>query len=262
MSNHFAAIGLGVTDQDSFRALVSGLLERADAQPVGGDVRQHVWTGTGGARVVIETQGRSIAQVLPCLAPAGEPVSVTGVALVDDETARVGLLDGPGGTMVCPLAVDLEDRAVLRSRGGTAPEGELRLAALAERLTLHTGGKAAYEASQEGREIGFAPDFLIPYGLFRPEGAEEGWVPSAHAGFAGEVLLAEAHTGDVTGGRFHRLRVRTIAGFEVDVAVADEELTDSPVAGHWVDGEFFMTGSLGLAPAPGAARKRWWSRRS
>ncbi|MFF7675876.1 hypothetical protein [Actinacidiphila glaucinigra] len=55
MSNHFAAIGLGVTDQDFFRALVSGLLERADAQPGGGDVRQHVWTCTGGARVVIES---------------------------------------------------------------------------------------------------------------------------------------------------------------------------------------------------------------
>jgi len=56
--------------------------------------------------------------------------------------------------------------------------------------------------------------------------------------------------------------VRTIAGFEVDVAVADEEVADTPAAGHWVDGECFMTGSLGLAPAPGAARKRWWSRRS
>ncbi|MFF7212211.1 hypothetical protein ACFZAU_17010 [Streptomyces sp. NPDC008238] len=242
MSNHFAAIGLGVADQDSFRELVVGLAGRTDPRTVDGALRQHVWTGAGGARVVIETQDGSITQVLPCLSPGGEPVAVRGVLLVDEEVARLELLDGPGGTMVCPLTVELEDRAVLRARGGKVPEGSLRLGALAERITLHTGGKEAYEASQEGEEIGFAPDFLIPFGLFRPEGAEEDWVPSAHAGFAGEVLLAEAHTGDVTGGRFHRLRVRTIAGFEVDVAVADEELTDTPEAGHWVDGEFFMTG--------------------
>ncbi|MYX36246.1 MULTISPECIES: hypothetical protein [unclassified Streptomyces] len=50
MSNHFAAIGLGVTDQDSFRALASGLLERADAQPVGGDVRLGPAPAPGAAR--------------------------------------------------------------------------------------------------------------------------------------------------------------------------------------------------------------------
>ncbi|MFD8079601.1 hypothetical protein ACFV3E_44120 [Streptomyces sp. NPDC059718] len=262
MSSHFAAIGLGVTDRDSFRSLVVGLLERADTQQVEGELSRHVWTGAGGARVVIETQGRSIAQVLPCLAPAGEPVPVARVALVDEETARLELLDRPGGTMLCPLAVELEDRAVLRSRGGTAPEGELRLAALAERLTLHTGGRQAYDAAQEEGEIGFAPDYLIPFGLFTPEGAGEDWVPSAHAAFAGEVLLAEVHEGEAGGGRFHRLRVRTIGGHEVDVAVAGEELTDTPAPGHWVDGEFFLTGSLGLAPAPDTARKRWWPRRS
>ncbi|MFI8179895.1 hypothetical protein ACIF70_05140 [Actinacidiphila glaucinigra] len=95
-----------------------------------------------------------------------------------------------------------------------------------------------------------------------PEGAGEGRVPSAHAVFAGEVLLAEVHEGEAGGGRVHRLRVRTIGGHEVDVAVAGEELTDAPASGHWVDGEFFLTGSLGLAAAPDAARKRWWSRRS
>ncbi|WP_431948653.1 hypothetical protein [Actinacidiphila sp. bgisy167] len=202
MSSHFAAIGLDVTDRESFRALVVGLLERADTQRVEGGLRQHVWTGAGGARVVIETQERSIAQVLPCLAPAAEPVPVARVEMVDAETTRLELLDTPGGTMLCPLAVELEDRAVLRARGGTASGGELRLAALAERITLHTGGKEAYDAAQEGREIGFAPDYLVPYGLFRPEAAADDWVPSAHAAFAGEVLLAEVHVGEAGGGHF------------------------------------------------------------
>ncbi|MDX3093822.1 hypothetical protein PV703_22830 [Streptomyces sp. ME01-24h] len=152
MSSHFAAVGFRVTDQASFRALIAGLLERSDAQRVGGELRQHVWTGAGGARVVIETQGRSIAQVLPCLAPTAEPVPVAHVEMVDEETARLELLNGPGGTMLCPLAVELEDRALLRARGGTLSEGGLRLAALAERITLHTGGAAAYDAAQEEGE--------------------------------------------------------------------------------------------------------------
>ncbi|MEU1539796.1 hypothetical protein ABZ461_17090 [Actinacidiphila glaucinigra] len=42
----------------------------------------------------------------------------------------------------------------------------------------------------------------------------------------------------------------------------DRDMTDSAAAGHWVDGEFLMTGSPWPAPAPGAARKRWWSRRA
>ena len=54
--------------------------------------------------------------------------------------------------MPCPLAVELEDRALLRARGGTLSEGGLRLAALAERITLHTGGAAAYDAAQEEGE--------------------------------------------------------------------------------------------------------------
>ncbi|PJE98459.1 hypothetical protein CUT44_07045 [Streptomyces carminius] len=253
MTSHFGTIGLEVHDREEYAGLLRRLHGLGHAEPVGPGLTRVVWTGTGGARVELEIDEEgALTYALPALVPRGAPVPVRGIALAPDGTAHVELLDGPGGEMLCPLPVELTDRAELRALGcapGGAPtEGTLRLGALAERIALHPD-EAAYDAAQGDREPRFAPDFLIPAGLFRPDDAGPEWAPSPHALFAGEVVAAERAESELTGGVFHRIRVRTVGGIEVDVAAADTQLPHSPAPGQWAEGAFFMTGSLGL-PAP------------
>lgn len=61
----------------------------------------------------------------------------------------------------------------------------------------------------------------------------------------------------VTGKAFHRIRVRTIAAIELDVA--DTGLERSPAPGDIVTGTFFLTGSLG--PQETAVKQRGWFKR-
>ncbi|WP_051716964.1 hypothetical protein [Streptomyces megasporus] len=259
MASRFGAIGLEVRGRREYGELLRRLYGLGRAEPVGGGALRVVWTGAGGARVELEIDGEGVLRyVLPCLVPRGTPVPVRGITPTPDGTTHVELLDGEGGETLCPLPVELTDRAEPRAlaRGGDgAPtEGHLRLSALAERIELHADA-AAYDAAQGGREPRFAPDFLVPVGLFRPEDAGREWAPTAHALFAGEVTAVERVESEIGGGVFHRLRVRTLGGIEVDVAAADAHLAKAPVAGQWVEGTFFMTGSLGPA-MPGATDLR------
>jgi hypothetical protein len=258
MTSHFGAIGLEIGDREEYGELLRRLYGLGRAEPVGGGAVRVVWTGGGGARVELEIDAEgALAYVLPTLVPRGEPVPVRGVALAPDGTAHVELLDGEDGEMLCPLPVELTDRAELRALGrgedGAPTEGRLRLSALAERIDLYAD-QEAYDAAQEEREPKFAPDYLIPAGLFRPDDAGREWAPTAHALFAGSVVAAERTESEISGEVFHRLRVRTIGGIEVDVAAAGAQLPHEPVPGQWVDGAFFMTGSLGLAMPRDAGR--------
>ncbi|MTE18563.1 hypothetical protein F0L17_05340 [Streptomyces sp. TRM43335] len=257
MSGHFDAIGIRVDSREEYGELLRRLYGLGRAEPVGGGATRVVWTGAGGSRVELEIDARgALAYVLPALVPRGAPVPVRGIALAPDGTAHVELLDAEGGRPLCPLPVELTDRAELRALGGTeagAPaEGRLRLGALAERIALYPDA-AAYDAAQDGPGPRLAPDFLVPCGLFRPDEAGPEWAPTAHAMFAGGVVGAERVESEIGGGAFHRLRVRTLGGIEVDVAAADDLLPRAPVPGDHVEGTFFVTGSLGLS-MPRAAR--------
>ncbi|GAA2444842.1 hypothetical protein [Streptomyces macrosporus] len=250
MASRFGAIGFEVRDRREYGALLRRLYGLGRAEPVGGGAVRVVWTGAGGTRVELEIDAKgALTYVLPCLVPRGTPVPVRGIAAAPDGTAHVELLDGEGGEMLCPLPVELIDRAELRALGrreaGAPTEGHLRLSALAERIELHADA-AAYDAAQGDRRPRFAPNFLVPSGLFRPDDAGPEWRPTAHALFAGEVVAAERAENEVGGGVFHRLRVRTLGGIEVDVAAADAQLPHDPAPGQWVEGAFFTTGSLGL----------------
>lgn len=65
----------------------------------------------------------------------------------------------------------------------------------------------------------------------------------------------------VTGAAFHRIRVRTIAAIELDVAIATTALKEPPARGNIVTGTFFLTGRLGLQPSGTTEKRRRWFRR-
>lgn len=249
MTSHFGTIGLEVGSRSAYEDLLRRLYSLGETDDAGQGATRTVWEGDGGARVELEVDAEgALVHVLPCLVPRGRPVPVRGVALASDGTAHMELLDAPDGETVCPLPVELTDRVELRTLERPLGQGALRLSALAEQITLHTD-EAAYDAAQADRTTKFAAHYLIPSGLFRPDDAEDGWLPTAHALFAGEVVAHERTESEITGEVFHRLRVRTLADAEIDVAAADIQLDRAPAVGQWLDGSFFLTGSLGLADA-------------
>ncbi|MFE6612919.1 hypothetical protein [Amycolatopsis sp. NPDC057786] len=260
MASHFEAIGIGVGNQDEFGEMVVSLIGAGTARQIDRKISEHVWTDPSGARLVAQVRKGEIDFLLPCLAGTAPAVPVRDVRLVDDETAMLDLLDGVAGEMICPVAVELEDRAVLADSGGRLESGSLVLAALAEDITVHADADA-YAASQDEDGLQFAADHFIPSGTFALEEPAPGWTPSAHALFAGEVVDVESPVNTFTGKAFHRIRVRTIAAIELDVAISATELAQPPARGNIVTGTFFLTGRLGLQPSDAAEKRRRWFRR-
>lgn len=250
MASHFGTIGLEVTNREEYETLLLRLHSLGTADGVGDQATRVVWRGEAGERVELEiAEDGALTYVLPALEPRGQPVPVRRVRLAPDGTAHLELLDGEDGELICPLPVELTDRVELRALPEPVERGALRLSALAESVTLHTDADA-YDASQGDRKPHFAPEHLVPVGLFRPEDSDEDWLPSAHAQFAGEVIATERAVSELTGAGFHRLRVRTLGRIEVDVAVAAGQLDGQPAVGQWLVGQFFMTGTLGLSAPP------------
>ncbi|EME61673.1 hypothetical protein H074_10890 [Amycolatopsis decaplanina DSM 44594] len=263
VSSHFEAIGIGVTSEDEFGERVVSLISAGTARQIAKKISEHVWTDPSGARLVAQVRNGEIEFLLPCLAGTTPAVPVRDVRLVDDETAMLELLDGVDGELVCPIAVELEDRAVLAHSGGRLEIGSLVLAALAEDVTVHADAEA-YSASQDDDGPKFAADHFIPSGTFSLTERSPDRTPSAHALFAGEVIEVETPVNTVTGTAFHRIRVRTIAAIELDVAIATTDVEQPPARGNIVTGTFFLTGRLGLQPtdpAENSSKRRRWFRR-
>lgn len=236
VASHFGSIGFTFGDQQEFAVGVGELVRAGVVHRLDEEERDHIWTDASGARTVILMRGGSVQEMLPCLVAGAEPVKVRQAVMLDVEVAKVSLLTDDGED-ICPLLIELEDRALL-SRVGKLDEGRLHLAALAEEIVVHTDADAYY-ASQDGDGPKFAADHLIPAGMFGPE-------PRALAMLAAEVIDAHSRTNTVTGVPFHWLRVRGICGIEFDVAVQHDLLAVVPEPGNVVSGSFFMTGCLGL----------------
>lgn len=260
MASHFGSIGFVFADQQEFATRIVELATVGDVHDLDGEFSDHIWTDTSGARAVILTRGGSIQEMLPCLAGGGEPIRVHAAEMLDAELARVNLQTDDGGD-ICPLLVELEDRALL-AREGKLEEGRLRLAALAEEISIHADADAYY-ASQDGDGPKFAADHLVPAGMFGPE-------PRAVAMLAAKVIAVERRTNTMTSAPFYWMRVQGISEIEFDVAVQDGLPDTAPEPGNVISGMFFMTGNLGLdyplSPQPSAktaartAKRRWFRR--
>lgn len=260
MASHFGSIGFVFADQQEFAARVVELARVGDAHYLDGEFCDYIWTDTSGARVVVLTRSGSIQEMLPCLAGGGAPIRVHAAEMFDAEVATVNLQTDDGAD-ICPLLVELEDRTLL-AREGKLEEGRLRLAALAEEISIHADADAYY-ASQDGDGLKFSADHLVPAGMFGPE-------PRALAMLAAKVIDVEQRTNTMTGAPFYWMRVQGISEIEFDVAVQDGLVDTAPEPDNVISGMFFMTGNLGLdypqGPQPsakaaaGTAKRRWFRR--
>jgi len=117
---------------------------------------------------------------------------------------------------------------------------DVQLAAFAHHL-IGFADEATYTASQH-KDLKFAPESLVPSGLFTPTGKIKE-PPQAEIIFNGRVLETARLVNPVTSQKFYWARVRTLGG-EMDV-VADPQIVQGQVVQDGiVNGTFWLSGRL------------------
>ena len=257
MANHFLAIGFSVRDEDDLHALAARAVEHGRAVAVRGGTYHH-WAPGGGAEVWVQVVGRRWVGITPHFAGGTSlRAGIVGRVLVPEDTPLEGHLHAwanPHDERTLddgdyPFVFAVPDYRTLDGMRVPAA-ARVQLAAFAHELEVHPS-EEAYLASQQ-TELKFAPESFIPSGMF----GDEGQAPVPLALINGHVLAAERRT-NPAGDAFWWMHVRTLGG-EVDVVAEEELVTESPVVGGIVSGEFYLSGRV--APDAPAMRRPWWQR--
>ncbi len=268
MASNFDCLGLAVSGPEEYEAVVGRAL--GNAVPVGqvGDALVVRWQDPSGVRLIASIQDEDVTDLLPSY--AGEPgARLADVRMLNDEVATAAVVD-EAGEQATQMAVELEDRAVIRAAGGSHPGGRASVVALGVEVGVHADERAfavspasllgdpdeAGDPPAHAVEQGWpwpprmAAESFIAYGVFGdPAGAQ------AFAQLAGIVLHAERRTVSLTGQAFIVARVRTV-GFEADLCLPGSGLPETPTAGQVIAGTVFLVAALGLAPPDTSGSKR------
>ncbi len=239
--SHFTSIGVDV-EPEGLSRFTMAVVAAAVAVPINRRHCDHVWTDPSGARVVARSRWGRVHHVLASLAGGAVAVPCGNIRLIDDRTAVMDLLDDTDGDLICPVAVHLEDHAVLHVAGGWLARGQIVLSALAESVTPAPDRPPEPDAD--------TPDALglVCDDLMRPAHAAATWTPSPRAALTGTVRDAELRTNSLTGESFHWLRLRIRPGLDLDIAAPAAALPAAPAPGTRLHARAVLTGRLGLQP--------------
>jgi hypothetical protein len=268
MASNFECLGLAVSGPEEYEAVVGRAL--ANATPVGrvGDALVVRWQDPSGVRLIASIQDGSVTDLLPSY--ASEPgAQFADVRMVNDEVATAAVVD-EAGEQSTQMAVELEDRAVIRAAGGAHPGGRASVVALGVDVGVHADEHAFADspASLLGAadEAGDPPAHFVERGWsWPPRMAAQSFIShgvfgdpddaQAFARLAGIVPYAERRTVSLTGQAFIVARVRTV-GFEADLCLPGSDHPQTPTAGQVVAGTVFLVAALGLALPDGYGAKR------
>jgi hypothetical protein len=114
----------------------------------------------------------------------------------------------------------------------------VQLAAFAHELAAYADDTAFAKA--QAQAPGFAPESVIPAGLFTSDGNT---VPTAHAIFAGHVRRAERRRNAFTGSEFWWALVETLGG-TIDVIAEPDTIVGSLQIGGVAQGTFWLSGRI------------------
>src|SRR6266540_1503418 len=132
MASNFDCLGLAVSGPEEYEAVVGRAL--GNAVPVGqvGDALVVRWQDPSGVRLIASIQDEDVTDLLPSY--AGEPgARLADVRMLNDEVATAAVVD---------VAVELEDRAVIRAAGGSHPGGRASVVALGVEVGVHADERA------------------------------------------------------------------------------------------------------------------------
>ena len=257
MPNHFLAIGFAVRDQDQLDELAMRAIENGESVRVRPG-EYYRWAPGGGAEVWVQVAGGEVIGLTPHFAGStAVRAGIVGRVFLSEDSALEGHLhawvnppaNGPLDHGEYPLVFAVPDYRVLDGMRVPAA-ARVQIAAFAHELDLYAT-EEAYLAAQDP-ELIFAPESFIPAGMFVEEDEE----PAPLAIINGRVLAAERRT-NPAGVAFWWMHVRTLGG-EVDVVAEEELVTEPPVVGGFVSGEFYLSGRIALQRA--ASRRSWRQR--
>lgn len=243
-AGHFSCLGIEAGTPDELGELLARLAGDGRATPAPDGMSMVTWRDPSGARLTFYANGDGELQ---CVTPSFDARSRTLVRVkrfVEDGDCRycdrllVDVLDG--GERVYPLAVQIDDIGVMRAHVQPDRPARLALTGFAEADVRVYADEKAHAASQAG-DVRFAPESLIPTGLFTPEG--DSTPPQAHALISGRVRSSALLTNESTGGEFVHAVVRTF-GTELDLVLALEDARAALPEGSIVSGGFWVVGRI------------------
>ncbi|HYO57226.1 hypothetical protein [Archangium sp.] len=259
MASNMSCIGITARDQEDFGRRMSLLLERSEPAGKSGAHELRVWSDASGASVsfVLSKDG------VECATPgfrAGSRLHARAKRFASDPDCRfcdpllVDIVDAKG-ELFYPLATQLDDLLLTRERVNEGAVLELGLCAFAHGLDVWADA-ATFEAAQEGKEVKFTTESLMPSGLFPLDGTER--PPAAEAFITGRVLEAGLRENLATGETFQHAIVQTYGG-SYDVLASPQELAAPLEPGNIIQGDFWLVGrvtsGLAEAPRPGLLRR-------
>jgi hypothetical protein len=237
VASNLSCIGLGLslTDNADFNALISEVLPKADLLGTSRSVHTLRWQDPSGARLILAVRGTRIVNFYPSF--AGEPgIKLAHVQAVNDEVVVADVID-EAGDQTTSVAFELEQRRALRASDSWS--GEASLVAFAPDAEFFTNvddfdssprSLLNPDADSEEPPTPFIRDralswpmrmgseSFMSYGVFgEPASAE------AYGRVNAIVVAAETRRNLLTGQTFLACRARCL-GFELDI------LTE-PVAG-------------------------------
>lgn len=248
-ATHWTDVGFDVTKWKDVQKVVARAAELGDRIEVPGG-SYVVWTVGAGIEVWVQVgpDDRTLG-CHPHLRGEGRMRASVARALPNDENP----LDG---TLLCwadPQTEDLE--AGLYPFVATAPDFALvrdlempRLASVQVAAFAHDARCVASEQDYQPEAGLWGPQAFIPTGVVEVKGLRRTprirAVPLPEAILSAKIETVERRTNPAGDGEFWAIRARTLGG-TLDVAADPEALEGEPVPGGVIEGEFWLSASLG-----------------
>jgi hypothetical protein len=243
MANRFSDLGFAVETKDDLHALLDAAIEAGEMSAL--DPQHYLcWTPGSGIEIWLSAEGNMLLGVAPHFGEAGT-VTVGAVELSFADEAQLdgrlrAWMDPPTGdptTGAYPFVCALVEGRAHREHLAQPTCVTLQLAAFAESLTCWPDD-AAYAAATAESEAQFAPESVIPAGLFTTE------PPSPEALVTGHVLAVERRVNPATGAAFYVLRLHTYGNLDLTLLADPALLATPPVIGGVAQAVCWLSGRI------------------
>lgn len=248
MANHFNSIGFQIENEEDVARLIEQILQNGDEYESSCSTFI-TWLVDGGIELTlpIDEEGR----VINCNPHfVGQSRMMAGLVNIfqdeEDHYDRKFLAwsnpsdprDVESGEY--PFVFDLPEYGPLFYYEDQLPLAvSVQLAAFAYHLNCYRN-EDEFDAAQDP-EIRFASESFVPIGLFSDGGEFAGDLTEAIC--CGRVLQAEKRENPVTGLQYWYIHVQTLGG-TIDIVADPQVVEGEPVAGGFVQGNFWLSGKI------------------
>ncbi len=258
MPSHFSAIGFEVQSVEDLVALAKQVAPQAQVVPVKAG-RYLRWVGASGEELWLQADktGAVIGMNPHFGGKSSVRVRLQARVVREGFTSLDGSFEGWADPVqdrpesgAYPFVFDAPDDATYIALQ-LPTIAEVQVAAFAHEISCYDTPEA-FRASQEDRQVKFAPQSFIPSGMFQPDSPAPA-PPVATAIITGHVIEAEARKNSLTGRPFFWALVDTLGG-KYDVVIDQSLLERAPPEGGVLSGSFWLSGRLTSFPK----QKRSW----